>query len=88
MVGGYNNELQSSSAVFNNYRVPEPLLPPKRTVCINFNNAWYFEGCVDEYMLIYTIKASVYYEIVLMICFVLSLVERIVVVVHGGRLQQ
>ena len=55
--------------------VPEPLLPPKRTVCIYFNNAWYFEGCADEYMLIYTIKASVHFEIVLMICFVLSLVE-------------
>jgi hypothetical protein len=55
--------------------VPEPLLPPKRTVCIYFNNAWYFEGCADEYMLIYTIKASVHFEIVLTIFFVLSLVE-------------
>jgi hypothetical protein len=39
------------------------------------NNKMYFEGCADEYMLIYTIKASVHFEIVLMICFVLSLVE-------------
>jgi hypothetical protein len=53
--------LSCSSYIF--HASPRTLVAPKRTVCIYFNNPWYFEGCADEYMLIYTIKASVHFEI-------------------------